>query len=496
MIGFLRHFRAHVPALPRVAAVLVCVAAALAVPRTGTAESGIIPVQAKPDAKETAERFLAHLKEQGYEARHEGIEPAGAGGFRIKSLLLIGPDKQEWKAASFEVGSFEAKSGGEAALGAVVVLGLDAPGPGKSTVKIARITSESLTWAPKLRIAVRRLTARDFVNTLPPGDVMRIETIEVAAARLDGEAGGTLEQLAVRGVSGTGKDEKFSVASIDVASVAVAVPERARVKGFVLRNLVTESRRQGTIRMASLEVGDLEYVNVLDRNPADLRSFTMSLKGLELPITVRDGDPTDKSSFAIERVLRDLGYSSVKLNFDMAYRYDAASKSYELSRLTLDVADMAALTLAAKVGGLTPEEIKQALEPPRAAPGEAPRPRVRRRVAALGVLARLNLLSADLVWRDQSILNRLIKREAQQTKTDEASVRKQYRATLETMRNEQSDPLAKESVSALIAFLDKPGRIVAEIRPPAPVNLVAAFSVAAANPALLRGMLGIKIYAK
>jgi hypothetical protein len=117
-------------------------------------------------------------------------------------------------------------------------------------------------------------------------------------------------------------------------------------------------------------------------------------------------------------------------------------------------------------------------------------------MAAMGLLARFNLVSADLSFRDKSILARVTKREAQKKQTDEASIRAQYRALLTGLRDAETDPLLKEAYDTLLAFLENPGELVVEVRPPTPLNFLAIGALAASNPATLRTTLGIKITAK
>jgi hypothetical protein len=194
--------------------------------------------------------------------------------------------------------------------------------------------------------------------------------------------------------------------------------------------------------------------------------------------------------------MQELGYTTLKMSAEIAYRYDEAAKIFDLRKLELDVADMGAITLSLKVGGVTPEEIKKAMEPPPPPPPGQTVPPRRDAAAAMALLARLNLLSADLAYRDKSILGRVVKRQAQKKQTDEASIRAQYRALLTGLRDEQQDPLVKEAFDAVIAFIDNPGELLVEIRPPAPLNVLAIGALAASNPAQLRGVLGIKITVK
>jgi hypothetical protein len=195
--------------------------------------------------------------------------------------------------------------------------------------------------------------------------------------------------------------------------------------------------------------------------------------------------------------MKELGYTTLRMNAAFDYRYDEAGKTYNLDRLEIDVADMAAVRIAIKVSGPTPEEIRKALEPPPPPPAtQPPPPRQRENLAAIGLLARFNLVAADLSFRDMSLFGRVIKREAQKKQTDEASIRAQYRALVTGLRDAETDPLLKEAYDTLLVFLENPGELVVEVRPPAPLNFLAIGALAGSNPAQLRTALGIKITAK
>ena len=80
--------------------------------------------------------------------------------------------------------------------------------------------------------------------------------------------------------------------------------------------------------------------------------------------------------------------------------------------------------------------------------------------------------------------------------TDADSIRAQYVATLTGLLNEQKDPLTREALEALIAFVQNPGELIVEVRPPQPLSLFILASMATAKPEQLRQILGIKITAK
>ncbi len=452
------------------------------------------PAQASPNAKETAEKLIAYLRKNA-EVRHGAIEEAPQG-FRIRDLAITPRDAAQaasFTAASLEAASFEEQPAEGLVLTGAVFTDLVLISKDGGTAKAARLAAESFAWSTAGRTAIRGLAARDLDIAPRPGEQVRIATLEAALFRLEPAKGGALERLALRGMTTKSKTDSGSIGSIEVESILVEMPQRASVKGLAVRDIAADTN-QGTVRIALMELRAFESLNLLDRNPADLRAFEFAIKGIEAPL---DGakDP------AFTRDMKELGYTTIKMSAEIAYRYEEASKTFNLGKIEIDVADMGAITLSLRLGGVSPDEIKKALEPPPAPPpGQSPpgqtRPPANNGAAAMGLLARINLLAADLSYRDKSILGRVVKREAQKKQTDEASIRAQYRALLTGLRDEQKDPLVKDAFDAVIAFIDDPGELVVEVRPPAPLNLLAIGALAASNPAQLRSVLGIKITAK
>jgi hypothetical protein len=470
-------------ALPAVAAALL--AALLIAPESLRADPPVRaePAQVSPSAKEMAERFVAFLRKSGAEVKHGAIEDAGRG-FRIKDLVVTGTDRLRLQsatltAAALEAASFEEKPGDEMALAAAVFAELVLTGKDGEKTTIARLSAEGFSWSGAGRAALRGLAVRDVVAAPRAGEEARMATLEAALFRIDSAQAGALERLAIRDITTKGKGETGRVAAIDVEQVQVDFPQRASAKGIAVRDIAADTR-DGTIRIAAMELRSLDFANMF------LNSFEFAITGIEAPL-----DTAKDPAFA--RDMKELGYTALRINSEISYRYDEAAKSFNLARLAFDVADMGAITLALRLSGITAEDIKKALEPP---PGQAPPREGREGLAMMGLMSRLNLVSADLSIRDKSILGRVIKREALKKQTDEASIRAQYRALLQGLRDEQPDALVKDAIDAVIAFLDNPGELAVEVRPPAPINVLAISALAVSSPAQLRAVLGIKITAK
>jgi len=474
-------------ALPAVAAALL--AALLTAPEPLRADPPMRaePAQASPNAKEMAERLVAFLRKSGAEVKHGAIEEAGRG-FRIRDLSITSTERLRIEsatltAAALEAASFEEKAGDEMALTAVVFTDVVLSGRVGEKTMIARLAAEAFNWSPAGRFMVRGLAVRDAAAAPRAGEEARMATLEAALFRIDSAQAGALERLAIRDITTKGKGETGRVAAIDVEQVQVDFPQRAAAKGIAVRDIAADTR-EGTIRIAAMELRSLDFSNMF------LNSFEFAITGIEAPL-----DTAKDPAFA--RDMKELGYTSLKINNEISYRYDEAAKSFNLARLAFDVADMGAITLALRVSGITAEDIKKALEPaPAPPPGQPPAREGREGLAMMGLMSRLNLISADLSIRDKSILGRVIKREAQKQQTDEASIRAQYRALLQGLRDEQPDALVKDAINAVIAFLDDPGELVVEVRPPAPINVLAISALAVTSPAQLRSVLGIKITAK
>lgn len=439
---------------------------------------------------EAANRFLAYVKKHGAEASFGAIEAGPApDGFRILNLKIVGRDKGELRVATLEAATFTESEKGEASATGVSIIGVELVPPDTGTMKIARITAESLSWtappgAP--RAAVKALAVRDVATDAPSGERVRIASIDVAEGRF-APSGGMLAGFALRSLDVTGRRENGSFAAIDVELIDVALPERIVVRNVGFRNFASDLSGRGTMKIASVDLRAFEMMNVGDRIPVDLRRIEFAMRGLEAPI----GDGLDP---AFERDMRAYGYTHVRMNSELVYRYEETGKVYNLARLEIDIAEAASATLALRIGGVSPDEIRQALRPPPPRPGQPPRGA--QPGDAMAVAARFNLLSADFSFKDKSLIGRIIKRQAAQEQTDEAAIRTRYTAMLKALRDEQTDALTKEALDALLAFVENPGELVVEIRPPQPLNVVILATLATAKPEQLRTILGIKITAK
>lgn len=440
-----------------------------------------------PAAKEAAERFLAYLKKHGIEVREATIEAGpGATGFRLVNFVFVA-EETETKVASLEAGSFAEAANGDATLTNVTALGIETREEkrDKPAVSIARVTAETLGWRTPMReprLLLRGLAVRDIALAPPSGESVRIASVDAGLVRLDGRERGAVERFAVRTVTFDGPDGNGNLGAFDIESIQVEGTDRSTVNGFAVRDVLVNLGPRGTVRLGAFELRELDA-----NTTTYLRALDLAIRDFEAPLA-GGRDPQ------FEREMRALGYTMLKLNAAIAYRFDEANKVYDLSKLEIDVADAASLFVAFRVVGMTPEEIMRLLTAPRSQPQQPPG--ARQGDLMVAILSKLNLASADLRYRDKSLLGRLVKREAERRQTDPAVVRAQYKAMIASLRDEQTDALVKEALEAVIAFIDDPGEIAVEVRPATPVSLMVMSALAMSNPGQLRQMLGIKITTK
>ena len=306
----------------------------------------LAPPPARADAKENAERFIAYLGKQGYAVRHGGIEAGPAStGFRLKNVSLTEPNKGVWRASWIEVASFEERANGEAAVTGFAAENLEGSGTDKSRIKAARLTFASASWTTggKIVISVGGIAMRGIETVTDKEETATIAEFDLERLRLDVPDGGALAGLSARGITYAGKSERSTIGSITAESIDVSLAGALTVKNFALRDLVARPPGQGAIRGRAIELRALEILNLADRNPGDLRLLEFAIRDIEAPL-----EGAQDEAFA--RDMRELGYTALKFSAELAYRYDAAAKTYNLSKLEFDVAEMGVVTLALKLG--------------------------------------------------------------------------------------------------------------------------------------------------
>lgn len=210
---------------------------------------------------------------------------------------------------------------------------------------------------------------------------------------------------------------------------------RADAQGVVTaRDIAVTGPILGRFSIGEMVLHDYDTANPV---PAHV---DMSLRGLALPFERLGGGARE--------ALNELGYDRVAIDVDYAYRYDAASRRFELGTLGLAMAGAGALSLAASLGdvGLL------------GAGAGAP------------ALGRALVSGATVTYSDQSLVGRILRRQAEAEGIGLAEYRERLFARLDAAIADAERDEERALIAAVKEFIASPGEIVFTIDPPRPIS--------------------------
>ncbi len=241
--------------------------------------------------------------------------------------------------------------------------------------------------------------------------------------------------------------------------------------GLVIKDIVLTSPDKKTMRIGAFEVRNYDWDN--------------SKEPTFIDITIRQAAiPADAMDEEGQKGLKELGYESLTLNATLTYKFDAASKTIDVANFALEVVDGGELSFSIKLSGIDPADLKGLASEDKEKGGEQ---------AVMGLLARLNFVGAKIVFKDKSIVQRLIRSEAKKKSQSEQAAKNAILADLAKERKEAKDAVSREFIDAAVKFINNPGEISIVANPQAPTNVMSAFMLVMSDPAQLKKMLGLTL---
>lgn len=258
-------------------------------------------------------------------------------------------------------------------------------------------------------------------------------------------------------------------------------------EGLIIKDLVVTSSDGEVIKVGAIEVKAYDWAN-----PRAARHADVSLRDMIIPLKDDDSTATD---------LREMGYKELKLAIDVAYKYNAETKVFDISKITADIDQLGTLRFALAIGGLTPEDMT-ALSKLGAGAGGEPKPAQPGQPAQppgddpMKILERMTIVSGALAFRDKSFVQRAIAHQAKKSGKSEADGKSEVLAMLAEQRKAAQDDLSREAIDAAIKFVMQPGEIEVTLKPGQPANVMAVFGMLMAGPGALKSALGITFAVK
>ncbi len=176
------------------------------------------------------------------------------------------------------------------------------------------------------------------------------------------------------------------------------------------------------------------------------------------------------------RTLRQLGYPALEGHFELAFRFDPERQTLRMPLLVVDFTDLGRLEAMVALDGVS---------------GEAELSPTEQRDR----LFSSQLVEARISFRDDSLLRRVIEREAEERGEPPEAVRKALQQML-AGRLDPQQPFQARLLEALARFIDNPGRLELSARPAEPVSVARVVSIALVDGRRLPGVLNLQVGAQ
>ncbi len=290
------------------------------------------------------------------------------------------------------------------------------------------------------------------------------------AGALDRAVGGanTVEGL----VEDLGQGGKISADRASIGDMKLRDPAMRLLNGDPLSMAMLDGASLGPIEFDAMSItipaggtAHLEKIALSEMSfdRSFLKSFGFSVSGFKQ--NVADLAPRAREG------MRKFNLRSITANLGLAYQWDADKKTASLHDVAFSVAELGSLQFNAELVNVDP---------------------------AAGLAARPGLAKATLRYQDASLINRLLRADAdEKLKVAELrQMREAYAANLlATLGPLASDPKLADSVKAISDFAKAPRNLTLTLAPSAPVPLIALKEVAAQGPQALVDTLGLSISA-
>jgi hypothetical protein len=243
------------------------------------------------------------------------------------------------------------------------------------------------------------------------------------------------------GISATYKNVSYNILNKhvtidDVVIMAPGSPQPMHIKQMLVKNLDQTSPTPAFMAM-------------------DFKGIVIDLKGL------------GQDAAAVE-----LGYAdTLSCDLGIDYTYARDKKDLDLKKISVTVKDAGTLNLSLRLGNIDID------------PNQA--------VALLFTYPRVLLQQASLTYRDDSLMDRLLKAEAKKTGCDVAAVKQKLTRDADAALSGQNNELLVAALTAVKQFINKPKELSISATPATPVSLGQIGE--AATPDAVSRMLNLQI---
>lgn len=175
----------------------------------------------------------------------------------------------------------------------------------------------------------------------------------------------------------------------------------------------------------------------------------------------------------VEAQAAKAGLKNVNASIRYAYDYDADTRQLRVETIRISLKDLGDLTLSATFAGMPRPEFTQS--------------------GLIRTLAQSKIARATAVFSDKSLAKRLVQTYGAANGIEAGAAKQALLKDLAAQQRTARNSLLKEMYAAARSYIEKPGRIMVDIKPARPVRLTTLAPVFLVSPREVKRMLALKI---
>ncbi|MGE0737462.1 MAG: hypothetical protein AB7G15_14330 [Alphaproteobacteria bacterium] len=239
--------------------------------------------------------------------------------------------------------------------------------------------------------------------------------------------------------------QKMLPGEIDLkyGSVAAgATPGSVIVKDVVITQKPNpaQPKAEQPIKIAEIEMREYDEKN------AKPQFADISLRGVQVPLD--DSDQKD---------LKAMGYTQVVLDFTYKFRFDQPNTTLTISEIRIDGIEMGSLSIQLTLGGIPSIDWSDE--------------------KSMQMMMGATVVSATIKYKDMSLIERALKKDAADKKITVDALRAQKLAEVKAEEDKEPSAAGKAAYAAFRKFMEKPGTITISAKPKQPVPIMGVMAV-------------------
>ena len=194
-----------------------------------------------------------------------------------------------------------------------------------------------------------------------------------------------------------------------------------------------------------IKIAEIELREYDEKSPKP-QFADVSLRGVQIPLD--DSDQKD---------LKAMGYTQVVLDFTYKFRFDQSTTTLTINEIRIDGVDMGSLSIQLTLGGIPSIDWSDEKN--------------------LQMMMGATIVGATIKYKDMSLIERALKKEATEKNVTVDVLRAQKIAEVKVEEDKEPSAAGKAAYGAFRKFMEKPGTITISAKPKQPVPIMGVMAI-------------------